>query len=168
MFIISTEEGTFPSYQSLEKGETALEEERRLFYVAMTRAKQKLQISYARGRMLWGQVRNYDPSQFLAEIPLEYAQWKTGKNELSSPQNLKKYSPESDGRIDRSTSQIEVYQSVINFTFPKGAMVKHETYGAGTVVGGEGSGDDEKVMIKFHQGSLKKFMVKYANLRRLD
>jgi superfamily I DNA/RNA helicase len=67
---MSVEEGSFPSYQSLEKGETALEEERRLFYVAMTRAKQKLQISYARGRMLWGQVRTYDPSQFLSEIHL--------------------------------------------------------------------------------------------------
>jgi len=164
VFIISVEEGSFPSYQSLEKGETALEEERRLFYVAMTRAKSKLQLSYARGRMLWGQVRNYDPSQFLSEIPLEYAVWKTGKNELVNNQ----FNQDKGRRVDRSSSQIEVHQSIVSFTYPKGALVEHTTYGAGTVMGGEGSGDDEKVMIKFHHGSLKKFMVKYANLKRLD
>lgn len=164
VFIISAEEGTFPSYQSLEKGETALEEERRLFYVAMTRAKNKLQISYARGRMLWGQVRTYDPSQFLSEIPLEYAAWRTGRNDIMQNQSI----PNKGRRVDNSYTQIEVHHSIVSFTYPKGALVEHATYGAGTVMGGEGSGDEEKVMIKFHHGSLKKFMVKYANLKRLD
>lgn len=165
VFIISAEEGSFPSYQSLEKGETALEEERRLFYVAMTRAKSKLHLSYARGRMLWGQVRTYDPSQFLSEIPLEFAVWRSGKNDIN---NYRVDNHTSERKIDRSHSQLEVHQSIVSFTYPKGALVEHATYGAGTVMGGEGSGSEEKVVIKFHHGSLKKFMVKYANLKRLD
>lgn len=163
VFIISAEEGSFPSYQSLEKGETALEEERRLFYVAMTRAKSKLYISYARGRMLWGQVRTFDPSQFLSEIPLEFAVWKSGRNN----EQYNHHNTQAK-KVDRTYSQIEEMVSLVNFTFPKGAMVEHSSYGSGVVMGGEGSGDDEKVVIKFQQGSLKKFMVKFANLKRLD
>jgi len=163
VFIISAEEGSFPSYQSLEKGETALEEERRLFYVAMTRAKSKLYVSYARGRMLWGQVRTFDPSQFLAEIPLEHAIWKSGK----APEQFQATNS-MNRKVDKSYSQLEEMQSLVHFSYSKGALVEHSVYGAGVVMGGEGSGEDEKVVIKFHQGSLKKFMVKYANLKKLD
>lgn len=170
VFIISAEEESFPSYQSLERGETALEEERRLFYVAMTRAKKKLHLSYARGRMLWGQVRTFDPSQFLSEIPLEFAVWRSGKNDKTSltQSNYSSSTSKSGLKVDKTYGQIEVYQSVLSFTYPKGAMVEHSVYGAGVVMGGEGSGEDEKVVIKFHHGSLKKFMVKFANLKNLD
>jgi hypothetical protein len=75
--------------------------------------------------------------------------WRTGKNE-----KIQSHVFENSGRrVDRSQSQIEVHQSMVSFTYPKGALVEHATYGAGTVMGGEGSGDDEKVMIKFHHGS---------------
>jgi DNA helicase-2/ATP-dependent DNA helicase PcrA len=163
VFIMSAEEGSFPSYQSVERGESALEEERRLFYVAMTRAKEKLYILYARGRMLWGQVRTFDPSQFLSEIPLEFAAWKSGK----SHEPIQRFDVSSK-RVDTRYSQIEEFSSVVQYTYPKGSHVQHDVYGAGMVMGGEGSGDDEKVVIKFQQGSLKKFMVKFANLKKLD
>lgn len=158
--IVSVEEGSFPSYQSLERGESALEEERRLFYVAMTRAKSKLCISYARGRLLWGQVRHYDPSQFLAEVPLEFVSWKTPKIEQ---RRYVDYAA-NEGKIIHNNAE----NNLVKATFVKGSYVSHDVYGLGQVMGSEGSGDDEKVMIKFQQGSLKKFIIKFANIKKVD
>jgi len=162
VYLLGAEEGTFPSYQSLERGEGAIEEERRLFYVAMTRAMDRLTISYARGRMLWGQIRTYDASQFLQEIPVDLAKWHNQKNQKSKFDD-----PSVSRRLDLTYSQTEdgIMQSL--YTFPNGSDVVHEIYGAGKVVGSEGSGNDEKVTIKFNHGSLKKFMVKFANLERM-
>lgn len=71
VFLASTEEGIFPSYRSVAD-ESQLEEERRLAYVAITRAKRKLYITTARTRMLYGQTQNFMPSRFIQEIPEEY------------------------------------------------------------------------------------------------
>ena len=76
VFVVGAEENVFPSYRSMEDGDSAIEEERRLFYVAMTRAMEKLYITFAQGRMLFGQVRFNGPSRFLNEIPEKFYQWK--------------------------------------------------------------------------------------------
>ena len=68
VFLAGLEEGIFPHSRSLNSN-TEMEEERRLMYVGVTRAKQKLYISYAKRRQMWGETRYYTPSRFLAEIP---------------------------------------------------------------------------------------------------
>ena len=69
VFVTGVEENIFPSFRSLEEGDMAEEEERRLFYVAMTRAMTKLYLTFAQGRMLFGQLRFNGPSRFIHEIP---------------------------------------------------------------------------------------------------
>lgn len=165
VFLVGAEESLFPSHQSIEGGPLAIEEERRLFYVAMTRAMKRLYISFARGRMLFGEVRFNGASRFLHEIPQEYYSWhnetqKVQKSFFLSPQEKKRPPIQQDKvfslapRPDRGT-------------YKKGQKIKHKLYGAGTVLSCEGEGRDEKVSIRFAQGGVKKFMVHVAPLSKL-
>ena len=77
VFITGAEENLFPSYKSLETGEESIEEERRLFYVAMTRAMKKLFICFSQSRMLFGQTKFNGRNRFIYEIPNEFYDWKT-------------------------------------------------------------------------------------------
>jgi DNA helicase-2/ATP-dependent DNA helicase PcrA len=175
VFLMAVEENIFPSYKSLESGPTALEEERRLFYVAMTRAMKELVITFAQGRMLWGSLKFNGPSQFLYEIPPKYYNWtqfQTGprKNEKSSFEDYDFDQTSQDN--DNIYYQDKVYQRkspVITkmSNFPSGSKIMHALYGEGTVLDSEGMGQDEKVTILFKDGIRKKFMVKFAPLQRL-
>lgn len=178
VFLIGIEENIFPSYKSLELGPTALEEERRLFYVAMTRAMKHLTITFAQGRMLWGSLKFNGPSQFLYEIPTEYYKWdfyQTG----SKKSEFSQYATASYDDFDQSPSSQDddvfyrdkVYQqkkSVPKITsYPSGSKIIHALYGEGTVLDSEGMGHDEKVTIQFRDGIRKKFMVKFAPLQKV-
>jgi len=175
VFLMAVEENIFPSYKSLESGPTAVEEERRLFYVAMTRAMKELVITFAQGRMLWGSLKFNGPSQFLYEIPPKYYNWiqfQTGprKNEKSSSEDYDFDQTSQDN--DNIYYQDKVYQRkspVITkmSNFPSGSKVMHALYGEGTILDSEGMGQDEKVTILFRDGIRKKFMVKFAPLQRI-
>jgi DNA helicase-2/ATP-dependent DNA helicase PcrA len=176
VFVTGAEETVFPSYRSVEEGGQAIEEERRLFYVAMTRAMTRLYILFAQGRMLWGSLKFNGPSRFLDEIPDEFYTWNFYKK---SGGITKKKSTSIDG-IDYNDEYSQVtpeyeYESntyvqpeVIKqlAKYPKGTSVKHKLYGAGLVVSSEGSGKDEKVVIRFRDGVQKKFMVKFAPIEK--
>ncbi|NOT77381.1 MAG: UvrD-helicase domain-containing protein [Bacteriovoracaceae bacterium] len=171
-FVVGAEENVFPSYRSVDGGETAMEEERRLFYVAMTRAMIKLYVCFAQGRMLFGQVKFNGPSRFIDEIPEKLYTWK----KLKTSQNdqfehsftsgyQKDFDPYDQSQENHFSNEEVVYQIKESFhqpKFPKGAMVVHSLYGAGKVESSEGAGTDEKVLIKFSDGNKKKFMVKFA------
>lgn len=174
-FVVGAEENVFPSYRSVDSGEIAMEEERRLFYVAMTRAMIKLYITFAQGRMLFGQVKFNGPSRFIDEIPEKLFTWKKlkGRQEdhfnqsYSGGGNQKSFDPydqsqDSHYDDDEVVYQVQDRQSFHQPKFPKGAIVTHSLYGAGKVEDSEGSGADEKVTIKFTDGARKKFMVKFA------
>ncbi|MFL5786216.1 MAG: ATP-dependent helicase [Bacteriovoracaceae bacterium] len=175
VFVIGNEENIFPSYKSLEIGPTAVEEERRLFYVAMTRAMKQLTLTFAQGRMLWGSLKFNGPSQFLYEIPQEYYRWdffQTGNNKR--PTN--EYSSPSYDDFDQSHRSDDfdsekVYQrnqTVAKLSnYPSGSKIIHALYGEGTVLDSEGLGQDEKVTIQFRGGMRKKFMVKFAPLQKV-
>ena len=75
VFVAGVEENIFPSYQSLAEGDKSIEEERRLFYVAMTRAQKRLYLTCAGGRMLFGQIKYNKPARFLEELPRKYCHW---------------------------------------------------------------------------------------------
>ncbi len=179
VFVAGVEENVFPSYRSLEMGGQAEEEERRLFYVAMTRAMKKLYITFAQGRMLFGQLKFNGPSRFIHEIPNKFYEWiKVGQ--FGSESSDSGYSWDNDDfddfnqdtsyedgevvyRVDSGSSVVSKPE-VIKSKFPKGAKVTHSLYGDGLVLESQGVGQDEKVVIKFRDGAKKKFMVKFAPL----
>jgi DNA helicase-2/ATP-dependent DNA helicase PcrA len=179
VFLIGLEENIFPSFKSLESNSSmALEEERRLFYVAMTRAMKKLYICFAQGRMLWGSVKFNGPSQFLQEIPSDYYKWEffqTGRQQTQSwgskNRDYDDFSQETSYNDDQVFYQDKVYQqkkaTKPTGAYPAGSKISHALYGAGTVLDSEGAGQDEKVTILFKDGIRKKFMVKFAPLQKL-
>lgn len=178
-FVVGVEENVFPSYRSVDGGENAMEEERRLFYVAMTRAMIKLYITFAQGRMLFGQVKFNGPSRFIDEIPEKLFTWKKLNNaprrEEYNPswkQNSKygdtfdPYDQSQETHYDEDTVVYQIKEPIRESyhqpKFPKGSRVVHSLYGTGKVEDSEGAGADEKVLIKFADGNRKKFMVKFA------
>lgn len=175
VFVIGNEENIFPSYKSLEIGPTAVEEERRLFYVAMTRAMKQLTLTFAQARMLWGSLKFNGPSQFLYEIPQEYYRWdffQTGNNKKpSSDYATPSYDDFDQSSRDDEYSSEKVYQRKQTVSklanYPSGSKIIHALYGEGTVLDSEGLGQDEKVTIQFRDGMRKKFMVKFAPLQKV-
>lgn len=182
-FVAGAEESVFPTYKSIESGEIALEEERRLFYVAMTRAMKRLYITFAQGRMLFGQMKFNGPSRFIDEIPDSYYQWTKLKGQFSDddaqygfgsqlqrPRFEKAKNTYDEGIYQSYDEEEVVYQikeSIVKPKYPKGCKIRHALYGDGKVEESEGSGNDEKVTIKFADGNRKKFMVKFAPLSLL-
>lgn len=165
VFVSGNEENVFPSYMSLEDGEDGVEEERRLFYVAMTRAMKRLYLTFAQGRMLWGSVKFNGPSRFLTEIPDIYYSWtnlSTSSMKTSKSEDNFSYSQESF-----SDEKVFVYDKVNKSAYNSGEKVSHKIYGQGTVVKSDGYDDTEKVTIKFRDGAIKKFMVKFAPLEKV-
>lgn len=174
VLVTGLEETVFPSYRSLEDGEQAIEEERRLFYVAMTRAMTKLYLTFAQGRMLWGSIKFNGPSRFLEEVPKDYYTWHFFKKG-----RLKQRGGDFGSDIDYSDEysqepSYDEYEPAFTFStekirseFPLGTKVNHRLYGHGTVTETTGAGADEKVVIKFRDGIHKKFMVKFAPLEKV-
>lgn len=158
VFIIGAEENIFPSYQSLEEGESRIEEERRLFYVAMTRAMKRLYICFARGRLTFGKIKFNGPSRFIDEIPKGFYHWKKLERSHHSDSSLNSHwDDEVVYQVEQRTTSI----------FKKGKRIRHSLYGKGKILSSEGQGNDEKVTILFYDGTRKKFMVKYAPLELL-
>lgn len=172
VFLIGIEENIFPSYKSLEVGPVALEEERRLFYVAMTRAMKQLTITFAQGRLLWGSLKFNGPSQFLHEIPAKYYKWDFYQTGSKKNQFERQSYDDFDQTVysDDVYNDDKVYQTkkVVKdlANYPSGSKIIHALYGEGTVLDSEGLGQDEKVTILFRDGIRKKFMVKFAPLQK--
>lgn len=178
VFLIGIEENIFPSYKSLEVGPVALEEERRLFYVAMTRAMKQLTITFAQGRLLWGSLKFNGPSQFLHEIPSTYYRWdfyQTGSKRDTTQMYSRSYD-DFDQRVSAEAEDSVFYREKVYHTkrpvstsanYPSGSKIIHALYGEGTVLDSEGLGQDEKVTIQFRDGIKKKFMVKFAPLQKV-
>lgn len=169
VFIAGVEEGIFPVTGSLNSLEE-LEEERRLFYVAITRAMAKLYISFADMRYRFGNKMYQIKSRFLKEIEdefnkmelVEYENFKTGKSKISFHYNRSNANP----GIKFKTLQDEFEDSVGEFSdIVKGTGVYHETFGSGVVIGVKGKGKDKKADILFEDCGLKKIILKYAKLR---
>lgn len=175
-FIVGAEENVFPSYQSIENGGISIEEERRLFYVAMTRAMKKLYICFAQGRMLYGQLHFNGPSRFVLEIPQNYYTWKkiidTQAGDSRNPRGswnsyqtkTEDYATDTPYEFDDAPVVYQTKAPIVQSKFPKGITVKHSLYGEGLVLESEGSGKDEKVLIRFNDGARKKFMANIAPL----
>ncbi len=164
VFIVGMEEGLFPSAQAIDSLDVLeVEEERRLAYVGMTRARQKLHLSFARKRRQWGQEQFNPPSRFLKEIPEEYVETSTFFARPKAPVSNYSFNP-GDIQFDDFPDYDHTTEDE---TWKKGMRVRHPTFGVGTIYKTEGNGDDKKVVIVFPNQTLKKFIIKYARLERV-
>lgn len=164
VFIAGMEEGIFPTGRAFESSDpTALEEERRLAYVGMTRAMEKLYLLHAQTRRIWGNEQRNSRSRFISEIPENYldesSSFKRPKF-MDRFQSTQSFEPEDD--VQYFPDEIE-HASM----YKKGGMVRHPTFGVGKIHQVEGMGEMQKVSVLFNNSTLKKFVVKYARLEVL-
>ena len=155
VFICGLEEGLFPHENSLAE-DKGLEEERRLMYVAVTRARQRLYLCFAQTRMLHGQTRYNLPSRFLDEIPedlLKYLSARAGKAGYAVPS-----APTFGGTPRRSDSSRDAGGLRI------GQSVTHPKFGLGVIISAEGGGSDARVQVNFGAAGMKWLALSVAKL----
>jgi DNA helicase II / ATP-dependent DNA helicase PcrA len=193
VFIVGLEEDLFPSAMSLNT-RSDLEEERRLFYVALTRAENQAYLCYAQSRYRWGKLTDSEPSRFINEIDSQYLEY------LSVEETNYRYKPMIDtdifGDIDKSKlrlakpvggtppkyltdnepkSEINIRKlkplsnnsrssTLFDDKLVAGNVVMHERFGKGQVLNLEGAGADKKAEIKFEVGGIKKLLLRFAKL----
>lgn len=154
VFMVGVEEGMFPSQMSAEEA-GRLEEERRLCYVGMTRAKVKLYITYAEMRRLYGQDKYHKPSRFIRELPESCLEEVRMKAQVSRST--------SSGRF----SQTAVKENFNETGFNLGQRVQHPKFGEGTIINFEGSGPQSRVQVAFNGEGIKWLVTQYAKLQVL-
>jgi DNA helicase II / ATP-dependent DNA helicase PcrA len=180
VYLVGLEENLFPSIQTLAS-RADLEEERRLFYVAITRAEKNLVISYAENRYRWGTPTVCEPSRFLKEIPEQLMEQsrritparstgfgdqdnfsaalagiKLPARKSSPPPNFQKVTKPSSTPVD-TPSDVEDIQA--------GMEVIHERFGKGKVMGLEGSGPNKKATVLFAGVGQKQLLLRFARLK---
>ncbi|KHS78421.1 MULTISPECIES: DNA helicase II [Pectobacterium] len=148
VFIVGMEEGMFPSQMSLDEG-GRLEEERRLAYVGVTRAMQKLTITYAESRRLYGKEAYHRPSRFVGELPEECVEEVRLRASVSRPVNHQ--------RLGTPITQNDS-------GYKLGQRVRHAKFGEGTIVNLEGSGDHARLQVAFQGQGIKWLVAAYARL----
>jgi DNA helicase-2/ATP-dependent DNA helicase PcrA len=160
VFMTGLEEGLFPHEQSVTERD-GLEEERRLAYVAITRARHRLYLSHAQTRMLHGQTRYNIPSRFLEEIPQQLLKWLTPRFSKQRKEmwqaggwNAAPRPPRPASKPDREVGGFRIGQNV---THPK--------FGAGVIVDLEGQGSDVRVQVNFRDHGLKLLALAVAKLQ---
>jgi len=196
VYIVGMEEDLFPSAMSMNT-RSELEEERRLFYVALTRAEKQAYLTYTLNRYRWGKLIDSEPSRFIEEIDEEYI-------ENLTPSNSYRFKPLIDadifGEADKSRlrqqkpknstppgvprpneSQLRKLRKlkpelanpignteVIDPNLGVGTKVIHNRFGRGEVLRIEGAGNDKKAEIRFEQGDVKKLLLRFARLEVLE
>ncbi len=194
VYIVGMEEDLFPSAMSMNT-RSELEEERRLFYVAITRAEKQAYLTYTQSRYRWGKLIDAEPSRFIEEIEGDYLEYLT-------PVTEHRYKPLLDADIfdDIDKSKLRLRKPTTG-TPPKGpskdqlrklrrlkpvssstdknfnakdanleigTMVEHVRFGKGKILKIEGVGADTKAEIQFENGGLKKLLLRFAKLNVLD
>ena len=188
VFIVGLEENLFPSQMSLNS-RSDLEEERRLFYVAITRAEKKLTISYATSRFRFGTLINCEPSRFLDEIEPQYLEldfqkrqakpsssfdsertaWQGRKVETgdtySKPKAAQPNQVKTTALLAKAHVPSEGFAPDNTTDLQVGQEVEHERFGYGKVITLEGNKNDIKATISFKEGGQKHLLLKFAKLR---
>ena len=159
VFIAGMDEGLFPLFRSLDD-KSELEEERRLFYVALTRAEQKVYLLYATNRRRMGaETVNGLPSRFINEIPEE------SLDRISFSSAVTRKFVAGKKKKDGLTQMV---RTVTDFDdFQVGDNVEHSIFGAGKIMALSGTGENQRVGVVFNDGTRKKLIVKFANLKKL-
>jgi DNA helicase II / ATP-dependent DNA helicase PcrA len=157
VFMAGLEEGLFPHQLSLV-ADGRLEEERRLCYVGITRAMQKLIITYAEARRLHGQDTMNRPSRFISELPQELIEEVRLKSSVRRPLS---YRPEVSNPTDRWSQRTNLMETPV---LALGQSVRHAMFGEGTVIDAEGSGPRARVQVQFDSQGSKWLVLSHAKL----
>ena len=179
VFVVGMEEQIFPSFLAMSRPE--LEEERRLFYVAVTRAEKQVTLSYAQTRFNNGQRMGGEVSRFVEEIDPEYIEIPSQRRSTPEPGTLPRAffnagKPEPEpSRFKKKTVTTFVNRgpavanspAAINAIIP-GMKVQHEKFGIGKVLGIEGEGDSRKAAVFFEGVGQKQLMLKFAKLTIIE
>ena len=156
VFMVGVEEGIFPSGMSFDEGR--LQEERRLAYVGITRAKRKLTISYAELRRLYGKEERHIPSRFITELPEENIREIRLRGNINRAANfgaVAKHPPKTTAFI------------LEDDVWKMGQKVYHAKFGQGTIINVEGSGEATRLQIAFQGNGIKWLIAKMAKLEKL-
>jgi DNA helicase-2/ATP-dependent DNA helicase PcrA len=191
VYVVGMEEDLFPSAMSMNT-RSDLEEERRLFYVALTRAEKKAYLTYAQTRYRWGKLVDSEPSRFIEEIEERYL-------DIQVPLDTYRYKPLIDADIFGDVDKSKLRQQKPTASIPptsfrpkenqlrklrkirpdladpigngenaievsEGSLVKHNRFGNGKVLSLEGLGADKKASIDFEIGGIKKLILRFAKL----
>lgn len=197
VFIVGMEEGIFPRMQTILYEPENIEEERRLAYVAITRAKKKLYISSASTRMLYGMTNRNRPSRFVEEIPEELLDKKGARpmsyqthgipqqrsaGQGSSSRGFSKISSQSPARASNSIPSKPAYSfsassgfsgagakkpAAAAQSYSVGETVKHKAYGTGVILSMQKMANDTMLEIAFEKVGTKKIMANYAKLEKV-
>ncbi len=160
VFLTGMEDGIFPHSRTLGEKEE-IEEERRLAYVGLTRARERLYISRAEYRSTWGAPNYNPPSRFLDEIPEDVIEWRNQASASLSPSLVKKSrvaSPPPPRATGKKISMMELHI---------GDRVSHDTFGLGSVVAVAGEGEKAEATINFGQYGEKRLLLRYAPVEKL-
>jgi len=175
VFITGLEEGLFPHENALSEAQ-GLEEERRLMYVAITRARERLYLSFAQTRMLHGQTRYHLRSRFLEELPDQHLKWLSPRTQQRWGQSgSAMFGPTPGTSASMSSLGVEQASKHESFTTTKssapamriGQSVRHDRFGDGVVVSLEGRGADARAQINFGRQGLKWLALSVAKLQLL-
>ncbi len=186
------EDGIFPSMQTLVGTGEDMEEERRLAYVALTRAKQQIYIMHTKHRMLYGQTQANPLSRFVAEIPEQYTKRESndmGRGMYGSSFGVRTYYSDPSGQEQRNTAQtsygkgyarptvseqttigkpiFERKPEASKVTFKPGDRVKHHSFGEGEILSARQMGADVLYEVMFDRVGTKKLMATYAKLQKI-
>ncbi len=167
VFVAGLEEGLFPHMASSDlagSGDLELEEERRLFYVGMTRAEEKLYLSYAKQRKVWGQNQFQAPSRFISEVPENFLKNKVSKRRSRFQDSFSKPQSSEPSFSSDPFPDYENGDAGMGSPYRKGIRVYHPHFGTGVIHKVEGQGPKEKISVLFDDQTLKKFLSQYANL----
>ncbi len=160
VFVCGLEEGLFPHENALTQSD-GLEEERRLMYVAITRARDRLYLTRAQSRMLHGQVRYGLRSRFIDEIPPALCRWLSPSAKSSMPRRLLN---QPTGDLPQPAVQAVSPAPALGLPFFMGQAVRHEKFGYGVVLQCEGGGGDARVQVNFRDVGVKWLALGYARL----
>ena len=163
VFVTGLEEGLFPHDNSRNETD-GVEEERRLMYVAVTRARRRLYLSLAQSRMLHGQVRYNVASRFIDEIPRDLLHWLSAR-ERRRAFDVDRSEWGGSGRAQPAPTQVGGPTATPPLpAWRVGQSVRHAKFGLGVIIDAEGRGTDARVQVNFHDAGVKWLALDYARL----
>lgn len=175
IFVVGLEENLFPSYLSLASPDE-IEEERRLFYVAITRAKRHLTLSYCNNRYQYGQIRSNDPSRFISEIPEDSfdsmsALLVNPVQSFDQPKVLGGLKPKKLKKISQiNSTEIKDFKANSPSEIQEGMKIRHMKFGEGIVIKIDGSSSNQVATIRFDdiEDEDKRIVLRFAKLQILN
>ena len=178
VFIVGLEEDLFPNSMNIDTRE-GLEEERRLFYVALTRAENQAIISYSESRYRWGKINYCEPSRFISEINESYIKNLSTNDKNYRISNKSNYIKNIDSQLNYKKLKSIKIKQINSFNYKEkpvknpiikiqiGDFVEHQRFGKGLVLELDGSGADKKAKIKFKGIGEKNLLLNFAKLKKI-